>query len=142
MQPNLVTCLFAGVGVWRLALGGVALVHTRAAGPAKGPAGGGRAQGPPPTAAATAASGALVLAMCVAVFLRLRSYAASDQSDSWYLHRYGTALLDSVSPHGALVTTNDHHWTTARYLTACEGYRYGAHSHTHTHTLPCTSLVL
>ncbi len=52
-----------------------------------------------------------------------RHFEVSDQSQSYYFHRYARALLDPIPSNSIVLINYDMQWTAIRYLQQCEGYR-------------------
>ncbi len=67
----------------------------------------------------------------VSVFLAIKlilmqyskHFPVSDQSQSYYFHRYARALLDPIPNNSIVLINYDMQWTAIRYLQQCEGYR-------------------
>lgn len=50
-------------------------------------------------------------------------FSLCDQSDSWYIHNYATAILDPLPSKATLFVNFDLQWTALRYLQQCERQR-------------------
>lgn len=70
-----------------------------------------------------------VFMVCVFLAIKLvlmqysQYFTVSDQSQSYYFHRYARALLDPIPNNSIVLINYDMQWTAIRYLQQCEGYR-------------------
>jgi hypothetical protein len=109
MQPNLVICLFIGIGAAAcldilfhlLSIGNKISI---------------------PTLFKTSIE--FILIIIVLTLLMLYRYDYLNKSENgWIMNKYGATKLYSLPPHSLLLSHTDLDWNTVRYLSHCERYR-------------------
>ena len=94
MQPNLIVCLFAGVGV-DLIMKRLLVKNSK-----------------------------VIIIVALAAMQLQRNYPVlQEQQKAWYFHDYARSLLRPLPPKALLLVNYDQQWTSIRYQQVCEGFR-------------------
>ena len=119
MQPNMLVCIFSGLGVAKLESKLLLLLLWKGKGKGKGKGGKGKGK-KTQTQTQPTANRFIFLSLLIAFSIqRNYTFFASNNSNK-HFHNYGRSIIDSLPNQSLLISHTDLDWNSVRYLRNCE----------------------